>query len=121
MSRKIRTEAVDFLFDAVLSLKNREECYTFFEDVCTVNELLSLSQRFEVAKMLREQKTYLEIAEKTGASTATISRVNRSLNYGNDRRQLKNKKEKKQDAWGKRPVLIFYAFSYFLHVPEIRQ
>ena len=84
MSRKIRTEAVDFLFDAVLSLKNREECYTFFEDVCTVNELLSLSQRLEVAKMLREQKTYLEIAEKTGASTATISRVNRSLNYGND-------------------------------------
>ena len=84
MSRKIRTEAVDFLFDAVLSLKNREECYTFFEDVCTINELLSLSQRFEVAKMLREQNTYLEIAEKTGASTATISRVNRSLNYGND-------------------------------------
>ena len=61
-----------------------EECYTFFEDVCTVNELLSLSQRFEVAKMLRDQKTYLDIAEKTGASTATISRVNRSLNYGND-------------------------------------
>lgn len=55
-----------------------------FEDVCTVNELLSLSQRFEVAKMLRDQKTYLDIAEKTGASTATISRVNRSLNYGND-------------------------------------
>lgn len=55
-----------------------------FEDVCTVNELFSLSQRFEVAKMLREQKTYLDIAEKTGASTATISRVNRSLNYGND-------------------------------------
>ena len=82
MSRKIRTEAVDSLFDAVLSLKSREECYTFFEDVCTINELLSLSQRFEVAKMLRDQKTYLEIAEKTGAST--ISRVNRSLNYGND-------------------------------------
>ena len=75
MSRKIRTEAVDSLFDAVLSLKSREECYTFFEDVCTINELLSLSQRFEVAKMLRDQKTYLEIAEKTGASTATISRV----------------------------------------------
>ncbi len=55
-----------------------------FEDVCTVNELLSFSQRYEVAKMLREKKTYLEIAEKTGASTATISRVNRSLNYGND-------------------------------------
>ena len=84
MSKKLRTEAVDYLFDAILSLENREECYTFFEDVCTVNELLSLSQRFEVAKMLWEQKTYLDIAEKTGASTATISRVNRSLNYGND-------------------------------------
>ena len=84
MSKKLRTDAVDHLFDAILSLQNREECYTFFEDVCTVNELLSLSQRFEVAKMLREHKTYLEIADKTGASTATISRVNRSLNYGND-------------------------------------
>ncbi len=84
MSKKLRTEAVDNLFDAVLSLQNREECYTFFEDVCTVNELLSLSQRFEVARMLRDQKTYLDIAEKTGASTATISRVNRALNYGND-------------------------------------
>lgn len=84
MNKKIRTEAVDFLFKAILTLKNKEECYLFFEDVCTINELLSLSQRFEVAKMLREQKTYLEIAEKTGASTATISRVNRSLNYGND-------------------------------------
>ncbi|MEF2878800.1 MAG: YerC/YecD family TrpR-related protein [Blautia sp.] len=84
MSKKIHTEAVDSLFDAVLSLENREECYRFFEDVCTVNEILSLSQRFEVAKMLKEKRTYLEISEKTGASTATISRVNRSLNYGND-------------------------------------
>ena len=84
MSKKVRTEAVDFLFDAILSLKDKEECYTFFEDICTVNELLSLSQRFEVAAMLRDGNTYLEIAEKTGASTATISRVNRSLNYGND-------------------------------------
>ena len=84
MSKNLRTEAVDHLLDAILCLKDKEECYTFFEDVCTVNELLSLSQRFEVAKMLREQKTYLDIAEKTGASTATISRVNRSLNYGND-------------------------------------
>ncbi len=56
----------------------------FFEDVCTINEILSLSQRFEVARMLRESRTYLDIAESTGASTATISRVNRSLNYGND-------------------------------------
>ena len=84
MSKNIRTTAVDHLFEAILSLKDSEECYIFFEDICTVNELLSLSQRFEVARMLRNHNTYLEIAEKTGASTATISRVNRSLNYGND-------------------------------------
>lgn len=84
MSKTIHTEAVDHLFEAILCLKNKEECYTFFQDVCTINELLSLSQRFEVAKMLREKKTYLEISDKTGASTATISRVNRSLTYGND-------------------------------------
>lgn len=84
MNKKIKTAAVDSLFDAILCLKDRDECYSFFEDLCTVNELLSLSQRFEVAAMLKEHKTYLEIAEKTGASTATISRVNRSLNYGND-------------------------------------
>ena len=75
MNKKIRNEAVDFLFDAILCLKNREECYLFFDDLCTVNELLSMSQRFEVASMLEDHKTYLEIAEKTGASTATISRV----------------------------------------------
>ena len=84
MSKTVRTEAVDHLFEAILTLENKEECYTFFQDVCTINELLSLSQRYEVAKMLREKKTYLEIADKTGASTATISRVNRSLNYGCD-------------------------------------
>ena len=84
MSKNVHTEAVNHLFDAILSLENKEECSRFFEDVCTVNELLSLSQRYEVARMLRAQKTYLDIAEKTGASTATISRVNRSLNYGND-------------------------------------
>lgn len=84
MGKNLKTEAVDQLFDAILCLENRDECYSFFEDICTVNELMSLSQRFEVAKMLRDQRTYLDIAEKTGASTATISRVNRSLNYGND-------------------------------------
>ena len=84
MSKKIRTEAVDYLFKAILSLENKEECYIFFEDICTINELLSLSQRFEVAKMLREQKTYLEIAQKTGPPTATITCVNRCLNYGHD-------------------------------------
>ena len=75
MNKKIRTNAVDHLFDAILSLREKEECYTFFEDLCTVNELLSLSQRFEVATMLRDRKTYLEIADKTGASTATIQDV----------------------------------------------
>ena len=85
MNKKIKTDAVDSLFDAVLCLQSREECYSFFEDLCTVNELLSLSQRFEVAAMLKDGKTYLEI---TGASTATISRVNRSLNYGNDGYEL---------------------------------
>ena len=84
MSKKIRNEATDGLFRAILSLRSMDECYTSFEDVCTINEIQSLSQRFEVAKLLRERKTYLEIAERTGASTATISRVNRSLNYGND-------------------------------------
>ena len=88
MSKTVHTEAVKHLFEAVLQLENVEECYQFFEDVCTINELLSLSQRFEVAKMLTENKTYLEIAEQTGASTATISRVNRSLNYSNDGYQM---------------------------------
>ena len=88
MNKKIKNEAVDSLFDAILTLKDKKECYSFFEDLCTVNELLSLSQRFEVASMLRDKKTYLEIAEKTSASTATISRVNRSLNYGSDGYEL---------------------------------
>ncbi len=88
MNKKIKTPAVDHLFDAVLELKTKEECYNFFEDLCTVNELLSLSQRFEVASMLKSGHTYLDIAEKTGASTATISRVNRSLNYGSDGYEL---------------------------------
>ena len=96
MNKKIKTDAVDSLFDAVLCLQSREECYSFFEDLCTVNELLSLSQRFEVAAMLKDGKTYLEIA------TATISRVNRSLNYGNDGYELvfgrMEKKETEQNS-----------------------
>lgn len=84
MSKTVKTEAVDHFFDGILTLKNKEECYRFFQDVCTVNEILSFSQRYEVAHMLRQKKTYLDIADKTGASTATISRVNRSLNYGFD-------------------------------------
>ena len=88
MNNKLRKPSVDQFFDGVLCLKDREECYRFFEDVCTVNEILSLAQRFEVARMLRSGKTYLEISEATGASTATISRVNRSLVYSNDGYQL---------------------------------
>ncbi|MCM1308702.1 MAG: YerC/YecD family TrpR-related protein [Butyrivibrio sp.] len=84
MSKNIRTEETDHLFEAILTLQNKEECYRFFEDICTVNELASMAQRYEVAHMLRGSKTYMEIAQKTGASTATISRVNRSLNYGCD-------------------------------------
>ena len=88
MGKSVRTEAVSELFEAILTLENEEECFDFFEDVCTVNELLSLAQRFEVAKMLKDGHTYMEVAEKTGASTATISRVNRSLNYGKDGYEL---------------------------------
>lgn len=97
MNKKINTQAVDKLFDAVLCLQTKEECYNFFEDLCTVNELLSISQRYEVATMLVEKKTYLEIAEKTGASTATISRVNRSLNYGSDGYDLVMKRLQNKD------------------------
>ena len=92
MNNKIRTGAVEHLFEAILTLETKEECFDFFEDLCTINELLSLSQRYEVATMLKEKRTYLEIAEKTGASTATISRVNRSLNYGCDGYEMVFKK-----------------------------
>ena len=83
MDEKLKSKEADQLFDAILTLKNREECYQFFGDLCTVKEIASLSQRYAVAIMLAEKKTYIEIAEKTGASTATISRVNRSLSYSN--------------------------------------
>ncbi len=79
MKKDIHSETVEKLFNAVMSLKNMEECYLFFEDICTVNELLSLSQRFDVGSRLLEKQTYQEISEATGASTATISRVNRLL------------------------------------------
>lgn len=84
MNSKIQDEHTDRLFDAILLLKNREECYKFFEDISTISEIKALAQRLEVAKMLRNKKTYTEISEQTGASTATISRVNRCLVYGAD-------------------------------------
>ncbi|MBS4956339.1 MAG: TrpR-like protein YerC/YecD [Clostridium sp.] len=75
---------LDMLFKAILELQNIEECYKFFEDIATITELKAISQRIQVAKMLKEKKVYTEIAEATGASTATISRVNKCLNYGQD-------------------------------------
>lgn len=84
MKKNLHSAAVDQFFDAILTLENREECYQFFDDICTVKEITAIAQRLDVAKMLREERTYVDIAKDTGASTATISRVNRSLNYGND-------------------------------------
>lgn len=88
MSRNLHTEEMDRLFDGILTLQSREEAYRFFEDLCTAGELEAMQQRFEVASMLRDKNTYSEIAEKTGASTATISRVNRALLYGDDGYEL---------------------------------
>ena len=83
MGKTLKTEAVNDLFEAMMTLKDKDEYYSFFEDICTTNEILSIAERFEVAKLLYQNNTYIEIAKKTGASTATISRVNRFLNSGN--------------------------------------
>ena len=82
MNDKIHNERTDFLFDCILSLKTKEECYNFFQDLCTISELRSMEQRYEVATLLNDGMIYNDILEKTGASSATISRVNRSLIYG---------------------------------------
>ena len=81
---KLHNESTDLLFKSILTLKNIDECYAFFEDICTIKEIQSIAQRVTVAQMLTEGKVYSDIVSETGASTATISRVNRSLNYGND-------------------------------------
>ncbi|MGL4345165.1 MAG: YerC/YecD family TrpR-related protein [Cellulosilyticaceae bacterium] len=88
MNSKLKDEMTDRLFEAVLTLDSIEECYAFFEDICTINEIKSLAQRLEVAKMLKEKRTYSDIQHTTGASTATISRVNRALSYGSDGYQM---------------------------------
>jgi len=82
MRKDLNTDEVNHLIDALMTLNTKEEYHMFFEDLFTIQELLSVSQRFEVASMLNDNKTYSEISEKTGASTATISRVNRALGYG---------------------------------------
>ncbi len=84
MNARLKNMNLDLLFNAVLQLESYEECCNFFDDLCTVQELRALSQRIEVAQMLTEGKVYSDIVAATGASTATISRVNRSLNYGSD-------------------------------------
>lgn len=82
MNSNLKEKNIDYLIDAILSLKTKEECYNFFEDLCTIPELKAMSQRLQVAKMLSENRVYSDIVAETGASTATISRVNRSLLYG---------------------------------------
>ena len=84
MNPKIKNPNTDALFKAVLTLKTVEECYAFFDDLCTVPEIKAMAQRYVVAKMLSEGEIYQKIVEQTGASTATISRVNRALTYGSD-------------------------------------
>ena len=81
---RFKDKSNDRLFQAILMLKNEEECYRFFEDICTVSEIRAMAQRLEVAKMLDQEQIYTDIAEKTGASTATISRVKRCLHFGAD-------------------------------------
>lgn len=93
---KLKSKELDTLFKAVLSLKSEEECYKFFEDLCTVAELSAISQRYKVAQMLKDKTTCHAIAEKTGASTATISRVNRCLNYGTGGYQMVLSRNEKQ-------------------------
>ena len=81
---KVKNSQTDRLMKAMVQLQNEEDAYRFFEDLCTIPELISISQRLEVAYLLRNKETYQKIAEETGASSATISRVNRALNYGAD-------------------------------------
>lgn len=88
-------ERLNNFFDALLSLKTREECEMFFDDICTIKELIDISQRYEVAVMLSQGKVYTEIASKTGASTATISRVNRCFNYGSGGYKIAIERNKK--------------------------
>ena len=102
MNSKIKEKSVDFLFQAILSLESMEDCYNFFEDLCTVPEIKAMSQRLVVAHMLSEHRVYSDIVTETGASTATISRVNRSLNYGCDGYEMvfNRMKKKEEENWG---------------------
>ena len=96
---KFKRPDIDELFEAVLTLKDMEDCYRFFEDICTINEIHAIAQRLQVAKLLSEKKPYNEIESTTGASTATISRINKCLVYGADgyKRVLAGMKEKNNE------------------------
>ena len=95
---RFKSDETDRLFDAILKLKDREECYRLFEDLCTIKEIRSMAQRFQVAYLLSEEKTYSEIEKITGASTATISRINKCLSYGADGYQLILKRMKEDET-----------------------
>ncbi|MDY4976931.1 MAG: YerC/YecD family TrpR-related protein [Clostridia bacterium] len=98
MSKSLRDEQTDRLFQGMLKLETVEECYRFFEDLCTISEIKAMAQRFEVAVMLDDQRVYTEIAQETGASSATISRVNKCLLYGEDGYRLVLKRLKEEKA-----------------------
>ena len=97
---KFKREDIDELFEAILTLKDQEECYRFFEDICTINEIHAIAQRLQVARLLSEKKTYMEIEASTKASTATISRINKCLVYGADgyRRIIERLRESEADG-----------------------
>ena len=98
---KFKRDDIDELFDAILTLRDREDCYRFFEDICTVNEIHSISQRLQVAKLLSQKRTYNEIEKITRASTATISRINKCLLYGADGyRRVLERLDKREDGNG---------------------
>lgn len=98
MNPHLKDTSVEFLYEAILKLKTTQECEHFFEDLCTVQELKAISQRIKVASMLLAGSVYSDIVVETGASTATISRVNRSLNYGNDGYKLVFERLKNDDT-----------------------
>ncbi len=95
--KDIRSPEIDDLFKAIISLENIEECYAFFGDVCTIKEIIEMAQRFEVAKMLDAGMSYVDISSASGASSATISRVNRCLTYGEGYRIAIDKLKKGSD------------------------
>ena len=116
---KFQREDIDELFDAVLTLKDREDCYRFFEDICTVNEIHAIAQRLQVARLLSEKHTYNEIEEATSASTATISRINKCLVYGADGyRRVLERLAGKESAEQKKAVLRFFVNGFNENLKE---